>query len=80
MQSKTLLSNITGTYTVDELVAMRDRRIAWNTGTRSEQIAAEEEVRALCNDALNQIGQDGEAYAAEIKEGKIVSLVVDMED
>jgi hypothetical protein len=71
-----LLKSITGTYTVAELVSIRDRRIAWTTGTRSEQVAAEDEVRALCDDAIGQISQDGDASAAEIKEGVIVSLVI----
>jgi hypothetical protein len=63
---------ISGDYTTAELVALRDRRIAWR-GDRDT--AAVADMAALCKDALDQIGQDGEAIGAEITAGEVTALL-----
>lgn len=63
---------INGDFTTAELVALRDRRIAWQ-GDRDT--VAEADLAALCKDALDQIGQDGEAVGAEITAGEVTALL-----
>lgn len=63
-----------GDYTIDQIVSLRSRRIAWN-GERAREVEAQ--IEALCKDALDQIGQDGEATGVEIKDGKVSALITD---
>jgi hypothetical protein len=63
-----------GDYSIDQIVSLRSRRIAWN-GESDREVAAQ--IEALCKDALVQIGQDGEATGVEIKDGEVAALIVD---
>jgi hypothetical protein len=63
-----------GDYSIEQLVSLRSRRIAWS-GEPDREV--EVQIEALCKDALDQIGQDGEATGVEITAGQITALLTD---
>ena len=63
-----------GDYSIDQLVSLRSQRIAWSGEPDRE---AEAQIQALCKNALDQIGQDGEATGVEITAGEITALLTE---
>ena len=45
-----------GEYSIEQLVSIRDRRIAWS-GEPDREV--ESQIAELCDGALSEIGQDG---------------------
>jgi hypothetical protein len=66
-----------GTYTLAQLRELRDRRIAWNTGTPEEHAAESRRRADTVTDALNVLHQEAGATAVELAaDGSVVAVLV----
>ena len=66
-------ASINGDFTTAQMIALRDRRIAWQGDVDH---AAEADLAALCKDAIEQIGNGDGAIGVEITAGEVSALLL----
>ena len=68
----TKIENINGTITANQLVDLKNTRIAWNGEPNRKY---EKALAELCRQGIADLGDDLEFDAVEIENGEIKSLV-----